>query len=923
MEALVRTGTVTLEGGRRAQVDLGPETVSALRSGDAVQALVYADGWKSTVVRLKPIASREVGVEGDELDSVLAQRQIAADGGFVRLDDVGMRDLLDAGETWSPIWREDVPGELTRVRLTGGDPPARPVAGAFVVDNLTEFLSAPIIPTTDGRSVALNLDAEAVRELRFGEATTVQAGGREVTLFLNGLTPVEDDVPHLGPAYTLDPKYTVYDLRRVHRDLYWAKGGGWGGTTGSGTGTGTAPVAQAPLLSRSGLPVAILLPWRQTFALEGFTRGNLLSSLALAPGEETRITVASWERRAKALVQSAETETEQTFDYTSTTRDTEDVFKEMVQSNEFSAQAHASLDASYSSGVATVQLGADGSLSQTNSLSATARTSTQHVQESVSRASTRVRARRITTISESLERTTSTETVRTIRNPSMCSTLTLNFHEVLAHYTVKMSFDKPAVRIVVLVPNPHHVTKFDELAVRMHEATLRQGLLDAALVDGFEACRLLKAYSAAEGELVRLSGMAKQERELNREREKPAPDDDAKPPNPKLAPLVALLKDLRERYVPFPGAGPMAALTSLADWKQPAEDPTLAENRWLWRRLVVTKFGSGLLDALAAIPASPGPDDARRVAAAVPSAGGFPTLDGLAQCTDKDKEDAGLYSTVATNWSAAWWWWYPRLKDNRMYDVVDNGIAGLVAQVKTAFQAWEAKEAEGEGMQKADAVLEQSKNEQAQATLADRLEMKFGAEVIGSAMERREALLGHLNEHVDYYRYVLFQGMPPSEQLQRLMDIAPQLRIGMFEPHVVASDGPNLAVPLTPLAETTLAKLVTNLSGLLEKAAQEAQDAGDAMAADKVILTTPGVSVESWRGSCSGCDDHTEALRAAEVRRAEAEADSWEAEARRRTDRLDANPPQLDDPVRAVPTVRLAMSTAPEPDLRCPENPVP
>jgi hypothetical protein len=185
VEALVRTGTVTLEGERRAQVDLGPETVSALRSGDAVQALVYADGWKSTVVRLKPVASREVGVEGGELDSVLAQRQIAADGGYVRLDDVGMRDLLDAGETLSPIWREDVPGELARVRLTGVDPPARPAAGAFVVDNLTEFLSAPIIPTTDGRSVALNLDSEAVRLLRFGEATTVQAGGREVTLFLN------------------------------------------------------------------------------------------------------------------------------------------------------------------------------------------------------------------------------------------------------------------------------------------------------------------------------------------------------------------------------------------------------------------------------------------------------------------------------------------------------------------------------------------------------------------------------------------------------------------------------------------------------------------------------------------------------------------------------------------------------------------
>src|SRR5262249_55012545 len=154
--------------------------------------------------------------------------------------------------------------------------------------------------------------------------------------------------------------------------------------------------------------------------------------------------------------------------------------------------------ASYTNGAATVRLGANGSISNADSLLATARTSSQHVRETTSRASTRVRARRITTISESLDQTTTTETVRRIRNPNDCQTLTLNFHEVLSHYEVKTEFNKAAVRIVVLVPNPHHVTRFDRLAVRAHEATLRAGLIDTALAEGFDACRLLDSYGYAE-----------------------------------------------------------------------------------------------------------------------------------------------------------------------------------------------------------------------------------------------------------------------------------------------------------------------------------------------------------------------------------------------------------------------------------------
>ena len=69
-----------------------------------------------------------------------------------------------------------------------------------------------------------------------------------------------------------------------------------------------------------------------------------MSSIALAPGEETTITIASWERRTKALEQSSETEVDQQVDFTQTTRDTEDVFRELTSQNDFQSQVYGNLD---------------------------------------------------------------------------------------------------------------------------------------------------------------------------------------------------------------------------------------------------------------------------------------------------------------------------------------------------------------------------------------------------------------------------------------------------------------------------------------------------------------------------------------------------------------------------------------------------
>jgi antitoxin (DNA-binding transcriptional repressor) of toxin-antitoxin stability system len=733
-----------------------------------------------------------------------------------------------------------------------------------------------------------------------------------------GTTPkLPEGFKLLGKAKPIDPKDIKYDLYRLWRELYDPPFTVSSNGTGSAGGTKTAePKDETIHLAKQGLPVAVLLPWQQTWTLKGFSRGNLISTLALAPGEETTITVSSWERRAKTMQQTAETDIEQTFDFTSTTRDTEDVFREVTSNNEFNAQAHGSLDASYSPGVASIRVSAGGQVENAQSLANACRTSTQHVRETTSRASTRVRSRRVTTITESIERESTTQVIRHIRNPNACHTLTMNFHEVLAHYEVDVLFKKDRVRIVVLVPNPVTVREFDELTVRVNEATLRLYLLDEALADGFEACRLLEAYRSAEAELRRLSTLSKEEKELDRERTEAPTTSPQKPENPQLAPLKSILEDLRRRAALFVNVDVAAALSAIAGHRTPTNAEVKSAQRWLWRRLVAAKFGGGLLgelDRLAGMQAAT-PDIARSLLAAAPPNGSVPTLDGLGGLSDQEKEDAGLAARIKSMPGYVFWdwgpFWYPNCKRDGLYDVDDGGIAGALAQLRSTFQAWEAKESEGSGLQAAAAVVAQANAEQAATTLADRLEMKFGVEIVGAAMERSEALRAHLNQHREYYRYVLFQAMPPSEQLQRLMDVAPQLRVGMFEPHVVASDGPNLAIPLSPLAETTLRKVVTNLAEELEKAAKEAEAAGDRIKTDSVILPTPGVSVESWLGGCSGCEEHLEKLRAAEARASIAQARLTELEGDRRKAMLDAGDRSDPDPT-AEPSLHVRFEQVP------------
>ncbi len=713
-----------------------------------------------------------------------------------------------------------------------------------------------------------------------------------------GLTPDRDG----GFAPAIDWPGKIARLEKVKLLLtsypFWAKQAQLydGSTTVAPSDEPSHEPIRGPV---KGLPVALFLPWKQEWRFTGLSRGNLLSSIALAPREERVIRLYSWERRSKALEQSTETETEMQQDYTSTTRDTDDVLREMTSNQKFNSQFGADFEASYSPGVASIRVGFNADLSQELGLQQVTRSSTQHLTETVHRASARVRSRRITKITESSESVTGEDVVRRIVNNNDCRTLALDYFEQLAHYTITTRFEEERVRVVVMIDNPLRTTPFTNMTLRTNETALRQSLLNPELGEGFAAARLLASYENAWSEAARVAEESKKVSELGKERAKEttATPPVTKPENPYADQVLKAVRDVRDAARKSQGKTIDAALTMIRVHVRPMPQMVTDGQYWLWRTLAAAKLGAGATDAIATVAGlgnDPTLDDARRLNDAFGS-GRVQELGRLASLPDNEKENLALAGAIRRFQAAAWdWaWWSGSCRDNGLYTPNDAGLVGALTRMTDALGKFEAKESEGDALLQQQQMVQNANEEQAAANWVDKLEMKYGLDVVADAQERQTALLTHLDDHKDYYHYVLFQALPPGEQLKLLTSNAAELRVGFFEPRVVAYNGSQLAIPLTPTGQNELAKFVKDAQETLAKAAEEAQETANKMVPEEVIIPTAGLVVETSLGKCSACEPHREDMHAFERRGAAALARQAEAEANRREKLLAAQPPKL------------------------------
>lgn len=787
----------------------------------------------------------------------------------LRLTSRQIRELLDGN-----VVTTNLPGRGVHVALQAAEGDwRRKLPEAVTVPDLAAFLANPSVLDNRGRPIRLTLSTDNVRELRTAGRTSVTdaAGSTEIRL-------TESWGPVTGSA-----SVGVREVTSV--------AGSWD----QATLTASMEAAESEQSSTTSAPIVprlgIYLPWRQRWVLDGYARGRLLYTTPLAPREEVTIEVFTWDRLRRSLDQTTESDIEQTFESTDTTRDVTDIMNEATKGSDLQARAEASFD--YSAYGATISL--SGGVSVGQKLNSLARTSTNNLHENVSKAAARVKTRRTSRIVESRESGREERTTRRLTNTSECHGLTIQYFEIVAAYQLVTEHLREDVRPVVLVANPLRTLKFDNKTIRQYEASLRAALFDAGLAGGFDAVRLTAARAYARGlvcedlpcdEKATKSGV-KTEDSLD------------------TTQLSAAIERLRTAWRTMKLATYKGVFEAMDDQHRHELEPTAEEMRsfriWVTYRMLLQTNGA-VAAALEKLPAN-----------TVPPNASADTIRTLAAGLVAELPQGGLEATIATmdarvdakrtiarshvfdysgNPSAEANWWNDRIEQLGLLALDD---AGLTAAVSSFLGAWDDTFGATALSPAATAAVEKAKAEAERMSARDRLEAGFALRDSAMALEREEALTLHLNENANYYRHAVFVARPVAEQLVELAKLG--VSIEMIEPRVIGSIGDSLVLPVStawehyPTLDKQLETWLKDVSPI-EPLSEE------------VTLATPGLLMQTLVDDGCACgpemrrrqDIETETLELARDRQ-RSELQLVEAEAARYRKRLDRD--RLDDPDRA------------------------
>jgi hypothetical protein len=836
-----------------------------------------------------------------DVDELIAERSVSLGTHRAQLDlDAGRVTRLLAGMPTEVVARTG--SRESRILLIPPTTQPRaplPAVHQHTVRDIASFLADPVVPGVGGAGYKLALDGRAVKRLRQEGVVTLGTGSKQVTLTIDG----RNSPQVLSTAYAMKRNDSSRGEVAWHQAAEDAE-----------TSVAAAPpyrtamaapqgVAAAAPQSADAFTLGLYLPWKQSWRLEGYSRGALVHSLTLAPQEDTTIELFTWDRRKRSLEQASTFESDQSVEQTDTSKDAFDVVREMANSNEFKIEGHAKVDVKYPA--VEAEFGVRGDY--TSKLNETAKRSTNHLQESTQKAAARVRVSRQTKISEASEMGREERVTRKVRNVNMCRTLTLDYFEVLSRYTVTTAFDQENAQICVFVPFPIWLRtySFSEDDLRINERALRIVLIDSQLADGFQAARTVFARRWAMQHVCDVPACP--HHSVGGGGSSQATD----------GPARKALEDAVNRVISssrvLVNASVQSFATTARDAHQPSAAEALAVQRWGFWHLLRRSYGTvsetlnnlaragtpvrdlwgNTLGFIADIPIDQKISMLEQLVDTTPPAT-LQTID-IGQPNDDVKQMLGpeMQPFIGNNVYAA-------MAVASMLDRLrcsDPDDAGLVAALQN-FQ----KELKTYNTAVGDTNLDAVKvREERQAQLdadSDQVRSAFPLGDMAVAAERVDALVTHLNAHKSYYRYALLQGLPIGDQMEQLVllgvpsELVEPRILGMVNGGISGTD--LLAVPIN----TALDPKWKRFRDLFIDKNQELVK----LTSSRVVrMPTPGVSIEARLGECDACEHFVMATREIEIdqrraqvralqataRQAELEADRFEARIKKGT---------LDDP---------------------------
>ena len=623
--------------------------------------------------------------------------------------------------------------------------------------------------------------------------------------------------------------------------------------------------------------LALVINYRQCWKPVGYTRGELLNSLSLAPGEELTVEFFTWDRHKIERERSLETARESNESGTVTSR----ASMEVVSNVGFKVGAGA--DASVNGSVALkdmdipVDLGGEIGANFSTEMTFGLTTTSNRLNEATRSASNTLRAMRKTRVAETHEFGSETRNTRKIKNENFCHTINYDYFEILEHYEVTVQV--VGADYVALVPLPHP-GPINAAWILCHEHPLRRYLLDIVYEAGFDAAKLIRTADIFRSQSEQTAAPAVPP---------PAPADSSgsgsdsdsvdDPLKDHLAPLVDEIVAAADRLKSASLSGD--DIGDLFSWYQSTRERAFKKAQKYATRKYVESVFPGIFDRI---------DDLSD----------YDDLNGhqLAQRIDLFNQqvlETGLMSAVTRPLKLealpllVFGW-----DDEGLIGALDYAAAA-VADLRPALTAQIAGESTLPGVPTPDDDGADSIAASTEPTIDDIIDDRFGLENIAAARVELDRLLCHIEENWNYYLGVSYTAKGLQGWLE-VLDGCPQIR-PYVEPRLLGIRDGYAIFPLTNRA-SQMWKIddVREIVGRVSEAVRDDEPL-------KVILPTHGTVLESRLGECDACEgfirDHrTEdvnlkkqevALATAKARQADAEADRYEA-------RLNAAPPMLDDP---------------------------
>ena len=253
-----------------------------------------------------------------------------------------------------------------------------------------------------------------------------------------------------------------------------------------------------------------LLHFKQVWRADGYSLGDLLYSLPLAPGQKKQIAVVDWERRESGRREESLTESESLSNLLGRDRDISEIVNTALSEQMHGESTSLTIGAGHGSGAAGsgssggFNMGAvsgsamSGGYSQAsadqNSARDLAASSAQKIRDKTFQAASAVRNQRSTVIQTVAQGETMTVTTEVIANHNHCHAMTIEYFEVLRHFVV--SVELAAVSECLYVPL--EMAPFTRTKALRWRDQLSRFMRKPALLVGFDALQRIEDGSASD-----------------------------------------------------------------------------------------------------------------------------------------------------------------------------------------------------------------------------------------------------------------------------------------------------------------------------------------------------------------------------------------------------------------------------------------